>query len=105
MFGVISVRFLSVLYTRANTESYEDLWDKEGPLLYGINRANNFTELTSRWDLNTKQKVVNKNVLKWMFSHLPYNRSSASRNDLRTTVLASYRPRAYALIPRPRTCN
>ena len=60
MFGVISVRFLSVLYTRANTESYEDLWDKGGPLLYGINRANNFTVLTSRWDLNTKQKVVNK---------------------------------------------
>ena len=34
------------------------------------------------------KNLINKNVMKWMFSHWPCYRSSASRIDLRMTVLA-----------------
>ena len=34
------------------------------------------------------QNLIERNVLKWMFSHWPCYRSSASRSGLRTAVLA-----------------
>ena len=63
IFGVISIWFRPGIYTRANTESYKDLGDKNRR----IQEGQYVTVLIGRWDFKRSIKVINKNVIKGMF--------------------------------------